>query len=297
MKLIAGLVFALLVSAVAAAVPLQTFTVNEALGHRWADELLHFDFSVPLTPSLALVDGAGQAVPCQFTDVRRDAAKKRMTGKVWTVCTLEPQGTISFSLQAGKPDAATGLKLVAEGGSYWLRNEKMALRIPQWPGKLAQPTKLTTLPPPLATVRAAEGTWFGEGKWVNEGAPISVKEATTTVVEQGPIRVTLQQKLVFTDGKSYTALISLASRQELALISEDSALEAPKAAFRFSVRPGLQPDRAGAGAGDDAGGGGRGAGGAYGGHGPGVALARPADYGHRGPNYRGWRDRLRPGGQ
>ena len=113
MKTIAGLVLALVVTTAAtAAAPLQTFTVNEALGHRWVDELVHFGFSVPLTPSVGLVDGAGQAAPCQFTDVQRDAAEKRMTGKVWTVCSLEPQGTDLVLLSPGEPTTAAAHSVV-----------------------------------------------------------------------------------------------------------------------------------------------------------------------------------------
>src|SRR5207248_7626730 len=78
-------------------VPLQTFTLKEYLSHLWRDELVHFRIDTTTSEkNLALTDDAGRVLPCQFTDLRWEAS--HLTGDVWTVVSLEPGATKTFSL-------------------------------------------------------------------------------------------------------------------------------------------------------------------------------------------------------
>ena len=231
-------------SAMAAPAPLQTFTVKDYLQHQWTDEIIHLpvSYQAETAPeSLTLTDAAGQPAPCQVTGLTQRNGE--VTGTVWTVVTVPPRGQVTLHLQQGQPPA-TPLRLVAQGQEYVLSNEHMALRLPRLPGALAQPVDLTALPAPLLSVSAAgNGDWLGAGSWINDGPSLEVKEATTSVIEEGPVRVTVRYRLTFTDGRFYQADITLGDRQECAFFTDDSDIEAPKAAFRLSFQPGLGADR------------------------------------------------------
>ncbi len=58
------------------------------------------------------------------------------------------------------------------------------------------------------------------------------------MLEQGPVRASVRQRVVFADRHTYEAVISLAARQDAALVTETSDESAPKAAVRISMRPG-----------------------------------------------------------
>ncbi len=228
----------------AAAPPLQTFTVKDYLQHQWTDEIVHFPISYPaqaLPATLALADEQGKPYPCQVSGLALKGGK--VTGTVWTVVSLPPRGELRLHLVEGRP-MATRLRLERRAGELILRNQMMALRLPLLPGKLAQPVDLTAVPAPLLAVAQADSdTWLGGGTWVNEGEALQVKEATSSVVEEGPVRVTVRYRLTFTDGRFYQADVALGHRQDCALFTDDSDVDSPQTAFRFSFQPGLGADR------------------------------------------------------
>ncbi len=222
-----------------AAAPLQTFEVKDYLGHTWADELIHFDFSATTSASdLTLADDTGKPVSCQFTDLERAGGK--VTGQVWTVVTIPPDSSVSFQLLAAKAPAVSGVEVQKAGQQLILSNDRMAVYLAQWPGALQDPLPLTALPAPLSAVSLPQGQPLGQMRWFSEGDALGVKSATTTVVERGPVRATVQQTLVLTDGRQYTMTITLAAKQDAALIVEDTDLESPQSGLRYSMIPGLK---------------------------------------------------------
>jgi hypothetical protein len=226
----------------APAAPLATFTVREHLGHRWEDELLHFDFDVAGAGEPWLSGPGGEPVLSQIEGLR--ASGGRLQGRVWTVASLAPRGTLDLALHAGAAGAPStpGAWIAREGGELVLANERVAVALPEMPGEARGPFDLAALPPPVRAVRAGKGPWLGGAAWVREGPPLAVIRASTEVVEAGPVRVTVRQRLSFADGRAYTALVSLAARQDVALITEDADVRAPGASLRLSMQPGLGAD-------------------------------------------------------
>ncbi len=220
------------------AAPLQTFMVRDYLGHEWRDELVHFDFSANTSAAdLTLADAQGKPVLCQFTDLKRQQGT--VSGKVWTVLSLSSGGEISLDLLPGKPPAG-GVQVTERNGLVVLSNDRVAIALPHWEAK---DVKLTDLPAPLRGLSSPGGDWLGEGQWFDEGVNLRVQQATTTVVERGPVRATVRQALTLADGRTYQATVSLAVAQDTALISEEAPIEAPQAGWRFSLTPGLSADR------------------------------------------------------
>ena len=224
---------------------LATFTVREHIDHRFQDELLHFDFDVPEPRGEVWLSGPGGApVLAQLEGLTH--AGGRLRGRVWTVASLEPHGRIDLALRAGHgrpPEVSPGAWIAHEAGTLVLGNDRLAVAIPELDA-LAAPTDLRALPPPVRSVRAAGGAWLGGAAWVKDGAPLLVEKVATEIVEAGPVRVTVRQRLSFVGGQSYVAVISLAARQDAALVTEDADVRAPGAALRIAMGPGIDADHA-----------------------------------------------------
>lgn len=222
---------------------LQTFTVKDYLQHQWTNELVHFPVSYAgtLPKSLTLLDAAGTSMPCQVEAMTRKDGK--VTGTLWTVVTVPPKGDMTLKLQAGT-SATTDLRLLSRGNELWLGNGRMMLRLPRFPTALKAPVEITTLPAPVLAMSADGGaTWLAGGNWVNGGDPVLVKAAVVSVIEAGPVRITVRYRLTFADDRYYQADITLGARQDAALFTDETTLEAPKAAFRISFQPGMNADR------------------------------------------------------
>ena len=259
--------------------PLQTFTLKEYLNHSWKSELVHFPVDTTTSEkNPALADVNGRFLPCQFTDLKREG--DHLTGNVWTVVSLGPRSEKVFNLvpapatstesstslnlseallqgahlkkksasaspltnKASPRKAAATLSVTQDKKYVVLANEHLALRLPKWNELVKGATDLTQLPPPWESISRERNLWLGNARWVNDGPRLSVKEASTQIVEEGPVRVIVRQSLTSSDGKTYSATIQLALGQDAALITEDSTMDAPKAAISFSMQAGLDAD-------------------------------------------------------
>jgi hypothetical protein len=228
--------FVLLLLGVAVAAPLATFTVADRLQHRWVDEVVHFDFDVATqATALCLVDAAGAAVPCQFTNVM--LSKGRVKGRVWTVVSLDPGGSARLLLQPGKP-AASPLRLTrgAAPTPLVLANDTIALTLPKLPGALPVPRALAELPAPIAEFGRGGAPASAAGTWAVAGVLPLVTEATTTVLDEGPVFTRVRQHYQFADGHFYALTVRLAARQEVAEVIDETDLDAVHVAFRLRFR-------------------------------------------------------------
>ena len=237
--------------------PLQSFTLKEYLNHSWKNELVHFPLDITTgEKSLSLTDADGHFLPCQFTDLKRQGG--HLTGSVWTVVSLEPGREEVFHLvpapatsrmpvsaptnKISPQKVRSTLSVIQDGKYIVLANEYLAVRLPKWTGLVKGPTDLTRLPTPWESVSRKTGSWLGNARWINDGPPLYVKEASTQIIEQGPVKVIVRQSLTLADGKTYSATVQLALGQDAALITEDSIIDAPKAAISFSMKTGLDAD-------------------------------------------------------
>lgn len=119
----------------------------------------------------------------------------------------------------------------------------LAVTLSDWSGSIGPPTPITGLAAPLLSVSLPGGRALGSGSWVSRGPALLVERADTELVEHGPVRITVRQRLGFVGGHTYTTTLTLGARQDAALIAEETTVDAPKTAFCFSMRPGLEADR------------------------------------------------------
>lgn len=248
---IIGVVLGVAGSALGAAEPLQTFTVKDYLRHSWTNEIVHFPVSYRdwrMPKALTLTDSSGRSVPSQVSGLGRSGWS--VTGTIWTVVSVPPKGEVVLQLRKESktgtdkyPSSSSVLSLASQGQDFVLANEFMSVLLPRLPGPLPNPVELASLPPPFLAL-AAEGTnWLGRGVWTNAGPPLLVKNAATTVIEQGPVRTTVRYRLTFADGRFYQADITLGARQDAVLFTDETDVDATNALFRLSFQPSLMPDR------------------------------------------------------
>ncbi len=147
------------------------YTVSDQLGHRWSDELIHFNVDTTSDRREVWLAGAdGKPVASQFTGMQWDARTKRLTGKQWTVVTVEPGGSASFTVRPGRRKVASDLQLRREKGVLILSNAHITLRLPRY----RTGGDLTALSAPIQAVRSAAGTsGAGDGclsrEWLSRG--------------------------------------------------------------------------------------------------------------------------------
>ncbi len=219
------------------AAPLQTFTLKDYLNRGWVDELVHFPFDVAAADELHLTDADNTPLPCQFTDLVRE--KGRVKGYVWTVVTLKANATLSFHLQAGAPKTMSepGVALAKTDAGYLLRNDRVGIRLPLW-STVKTPCALDKFPGPHAGLMNDDADGLSTSEWANT-ATMTVKSAATTVLEDGPLRAVVRQAFTLEDGRAYAVTFSLAAKQDLILVTEDSTIESDKAVLRLNMRAGL----------------------------------------------------------
>jgi hypothetical protein len=228
----------------ALAAPLQTLTLQDHLNRDWTDEVVHFPLDVPgKVDAVSLLDDDEKPQHVQLTDLKQENG--RTTGTLWTVASLRAGRSTVLHLQAGAPkvDMPPAARVVEDGANLVLKNDRIMVQVPRWPGIPAQPLALAKLPPPFRSIAKLDGPWLTELRWTNDGAPLLVKEAVTTVRENGPVRAVVEQRFTLTDGRAYRMTLTLAYRQEALFISEDSTIDADKAALHVNLRAGLEADQ------------------------------------------------------
>jgi hypothetical protein len=241
--LTAGLLIGSLLASVpgAGAAP-QVFVVRDSIGHAWSNEMVHFDYDFFAgSKALMLTDASGQPVLSQFDGVSNSLFKAR--GRVWTVVTIPPEGQAEFRLTQGTPPSApeSDLSLATTATGWILKNEHLSLTIPKWTTGI-QPWDLTALPAPLAAVGRPDGNPLAEGLWFCDGTARTVRAASSAVIEEGPVRITIRQNLIFSDGRCYQMEISLGARQDAARVTEATDVDEAGTGFRLSFQNGLEAD-------------------------------------------------------
>lgn len=226
----------------AASEPLATFTVKDHLNHQWSDELVHFRFAVPGDSplELTLTDAEGAPLPTQLSEVARHDGQ--LVGKAWTVVSLAPRQTLTLHLRPGASPESQ-LRLESHQETLVLRNDRVAVRLPRLTLAPDQVADLAALPAPLLGIsHRSAATWFGSGRWTNAAAALQVKQAQTTVVEEGPVRITVRYRLTLSDDRFYQAEVTLGAQQDMVLFRDETDIDAADAAFVFSLQSGLEPD-------------------------------------------------------
>jgi hypothetical protein len=173
------------------AATLATFECQEIMGRDWPRTLI--TYPVEFQPgqvkpgSIRLLDAEGQEQPCQLWRAKLNADGSLASGRVSFYAQLPRGGSYRYTLETGKPAAATSApQAIVEADLLTLDNGKVALRLPagvrDYTGKplvLVQdrPTAVKNLARlekaglafgPIAGIRLNDGKWVGGSYFTTE---------------------------------------------------------------------------------------------------------------------------------
>lgn len=222
---------------------LARVAVREPLDHRWSDEIVHFELDLDASQlarvrrdAVHLTDGAGLPLPAELEVASVSGGRAHL--KLFTVVSLEPGREVVLSLHEGGVRAPPPGSVVVrrEPGAFVLVNDRVEIALPVWSADRGHGAPdVGAIPAPIRAIRRAGGAWMGEGTWTNGGASLAVASADTTILAEGPVRAAVRQRLRFTDGHTYEAVIALGARQDTATVTEDADADAPKIAHRLAL--------------------------------------------------------------
>lgn len=208
--------------------PLAVFTCRERLGYDWPRTMVTYRVEFPAgacrVESAALLDGGGQAVPCQFWRVKRHADGSVAEARLSFMAELKKNGSYRYELRPGTPAQPPQAAAAANDGRFLLlQNGVTALRLPgsgsfefEKPLRFgnAQAEMISAYgsqvekgiaPGPVQGIRLADGRWVGGSYfWAADPAKApGVAGFECRVTEQGPLFVEAAVRYTFTGGAWY----------------------------------------------------------------------------------------------
>jgi hypothetical protein len=218
------------------------FALQDRLNHAWTNELVHYDLlckSGEFWPGgVRLIDGAGQAVPVQLTDVSSHPDGSVAKAAVWFIATVPPNGEVRYTLKGGakgdKPAIChTDLTLKKKGERAELTTSRAGVRVLLGAEEFKSPAKAEKIPAPLQALRLCSGAWTGRGWFETKHLCTRYKAG---IVEDGPVfkRIDIRYDFAAPAGWGrqetpfYEMTVRVAAGQEIATITETYNLGDPK---------------------------------------------------------------------
>lgn len=188
---------------------------------------------------LVLTGPAGQ-VPVQAGDVEHwPDGRGIRTARVFFVTDLGRLEKKSFTLtadpsRAGRPPAATDLRVVEGEDSVEITTSRFGGRFPLGRRTYADPAAPADVPPPLLAMRLADGTWFGGGTWFGRRRIVEHEAALTG---RGPVFGEVRLRYVYEDGVTLRLVARLAAGDALIDWTMDVAPYDRDAAVKHVLEP------------------------------------------------------------
>lgn len=220
----------------------RSFVLRDHAGHRWTDELVHYELSLPpgqfWPTSVVLRNEPGDSVPVQFTNTKLHPDGSLASGAMWfLVDQLPANGTRTYKLAGGEKDKpstpSSDLSLVREQNSAVIATSRMAIRILLGDAHFASPEAAEKLPAPIQGIRLRGGQWTGRGRIETQHRCIGY---TARIVENGPVFKSVVIRYSFVrpqgwdrEGELFNEMtVRVAAGQEAAYITEEYNLGDPK---------------------------------------------------------------------
>ena len=204
--------------------------LREHLGVEWANEMVSFPFSADrgtCHPESLQLFGPEGPLAAQFSEIERwpGAAGIRSAKVSFIVAKLPASGQATYTLHYGATPAAASpasdLKIAPAGDSIELSTSRFAIRLLQGERQYPRPTNPADVPGPVAAMRLADGTWFGESRLYGSRPIVGY---VANVEERGPVFARVALRYIYDDGQT----MDLSAR----LIAGDS-----KVTWHMTVRP------------------------------------------------------------
>lgn len=231
---------ALAVTAVAQAAD-HTYTITEPFGLAWGPDRVTYPVEFPqgdVKPAgVALLDGAGQPVPVQLSEVELwPDGKTVKKAQASFLVSLQPEQTATWKLSAGKKTVkqpTSEVQAALKGDVIELTNARTGIRLVGGKQSFKEPVAGDKLPAPIQGVRLPNGpsTSLRAGKWIGKGSwqtDIGCTGYSAEITDNGPVFARAKIRYDFEGGKFYAATVELNAGQDLAVVTEEYNLSEGK---------------------------------------------------------------------
>ena len=230
---------------------LAEWELHDGLGHNWSEELIYYDLTLtrPIseTQPLTLLDGAGQAVPVQIMERRKNALGQVIQVQVALQTDLPAFGQRHFRLLAAQPkNLPTDLSIKRAGSTWIIGTGSIGITLPA--GELrGGGQSLAQSPAPVMALRGAGNDWVGKGWLTGQRRVINWK---TEILATGPVLAWARISYEFAGGENYVVDVRVPAGQPVILVREERKLPGVKIyetdpergeVFHLALAPGLQP--------------------------------------------------------
>ncbi|MBA3685389.1 MAG: hypothetical protein H0W72_09125 [Planctomycetes bacterium] len=180
-------------------------------GYRdWGPELVHYtvDPAVFKPGAVVLRDAAGVELPCQIDGTTLSF-----------VASLGKGARANFTLAAGRPAAASSLRMTEAGDLLELSTGTVAVRVPRLGAKnLPSPVDASTVPAPMQGWRIGQGPWIGASRFVSER---TISGYAMTVVSKGPACLEYEARYQFAPAGEYVCRFALSPGLDRVEVTEE----------------------------------------------------------------------------
>jgi hypothetical protein len=199
------------------------WTLSDYFHHDWHNELVTYpvDAKTAANKNLMLASADGTAHSYQWL-------KDGTQTKIAFLADVPADGTSTYRLAAGQPQAQTDLKIEETADAIRLTNDQTGVAIRKVLGEGEAP---------IAAIRLASGNWVGGSQRVSTPA---LQSYQATVTERGPVLCEVLCEAKFEGGKTWRMRFRLLAHEPVVTVSEASSVGAG-AWWRLRIDNGFSP--------------------------------------------------------
>ena len=194
--------------------------LREHLGMAWTNEVVTYTVDAPagtVIPGPAEVAGPSGPVPAQLSAAVPPAKGARLS---ILVDHLDPFGTNTYTVATTSPGAdkvaKSDLVINPTANQVEFATARFGIRVPLGEKTFDKPAPIATVAGPVASMRLADGTWFGgSALW---GSNLAVKSWSGRLVDRGPVFARAEVVYRFEGGDSLKVEVRLNAKDDSALL-------------------------------------------------------------------------------
>jgi len=182
----------------------RTVAITDHIGVDWRQELVHWGLQYPkgaMKEAAVRVSRAGEAVPCQVSDVKRYEDGSVRSLAVWVMADVPAYGSVSYQIEPGKPaQEGEGVSVQVEGDTVVMTTrvpEPIGIRLLGGARRYDKPVAASEVPGPLKGLLLPSGRWTGRGRFE---VPFKVKSYESQVLAEGPLFGEVRVRYEFAEG-------------------------------------------------------------------------------------------------
>jgi len=241
------LLLALLLIAASPAIADQELVLEEQLNTRWTDEPVSFELTEnpgECHPNSMRLIGPNGPVPFQLSDIITWPGRPFLkSARIWLVTNLQPLQRLVFTVECRKEagdtaaSSPTGDFHFEQGtGTATLTTSRFGVRLRLGNQTFSTPVASSDVPGPVASLRLADGTWFGGSNFYGD---TRLRAWSSEVIAAGPVFGEVRYLFDYEDGNRLEFAVRLFARSDRVQFDIDVLNEKLTDGLRIVLNHGL----------------------------------------------------------